>query len=514
MKIQPITTEKLIEYQNDICVFLSEQYFLDSGKPIVLEPIQRKILTDIFQTKDENGFRIYNDVLVGMIKKSGKSSLASGVALYMLLCDPIFDEPNEIYSIASDKDQASIIWEKTKKAIERNPILLNSVKIYRDSIVVPSTGNIYKVLSSDTFSAHGLNPNCVIGDEIWSQKNRDLLDALQFSPTRKQPLRFIVTYAGTNTITPLYELYEKGLNKENPKMYFHWSHKPEVSWITSEFIEERRRELPPAVFQRFWENKWSAGENSFFTREDVMQCRDEFLKPKFKGEEGNEYYYGCDLGLVKDRTVSVILHQDKESGLVIVDDIKTWAGSKNDPVKIADIEEDMLVATKNFPKLHIVVDPWNLKGTIERLKRYCKIEEFTFSSSNVEKLSRNLYYFIHNGLVKFFPHKQLERELLSLNLEQKSYGYRFDHPSSQYSDHAMALSVALMQISGARKPDAGFVITGAPTLEKFQEQLKAEKLLGPTIIEIKEERVKESINPKRDFSTLRELEAWRNSRQL
>ena len=100
-----------------------------------------------------------------------------------------------------------------------------------------SLGNLYKVLSSDSFSAHGLNPNTVIGDEIWSQKNRDLLDALQFSPTRKQPLRFIVTYAGTNTVTPLYELYEKGLNKENPKMYFHWSHKPQVSWITKEFIE-------------------------------------------------------------------------------------------------------------------------------------------------------------------------------------------------------------------------------------------------------------------------------------
>lgn len=514
--MQPITTEKLIEYQNDICVFLEEQYFLENGKNIKLEPIQRKILTEIFQTRDVNGFRIYNDALIGMIKKSGKSSLASGVALYMLFCDPIFDEPNEIYSIASDKDQASIIWSKTKKAIERNPILLDSVKIYRDSIIVPSTGNIYKVLSSDSFSAHGLDPACVIGDEIWSQKNRDLLDALQFSPTRKQPLRFIVTYAGTNTVTPLYELYEKGLNKENPKMFFHWSHKPEVSWITKEFIEERRRELPPAVFQRFWENKWSAGENSFFTREDVMQCRDEFLKPKFKGEDGNEYFYGCDLGLVKDRTVSVILHQDNESGIVIMDDIKTWSGNKNDPVKIADIEEDMLIATKNFPKLHIVVDPWNLKGTIERLKHYCKIEEFTFSSSNVEKLSRNLYYFIHNGLVKFFPHKLLERELLSLNLEQKSYGYRFDHPSSQYSDHAMALSVALMQISGARRPDAGFIITDAPSIDKFQEQVQAEKFMlgGPRIIEVSEVKRPESINSKQNFPTLKELEAWRKSQQI
>ena len=506
-KIQPITEEKLLEYRDDICVFLEEQYILESGKLIKLEPIQKMILNDIFQTKDENGLRIYNDALVGMIKKSGKSSLASGVASYMLLCDPIYDEPNEIYSIASDKDQASIIWNKTKRAIERNPILLGSVRIYRDSIVVPSTGNLYKVLSSDSFSAHGLNPQCVIGDEIWTQKNRDLLDALQFSPTRKQPLRFNVSYAGTNTISPLYELYEKGLNKENPKMYFHWSHVPEVSWITKEFLEEKRQELPPAVYQRFWENKWVGGENSFFTREDVMQCRDEFLKPKIKGEDGNQYFYGCDLGLVKDRSVSIILHQDKE-GMVYVDSIKMWSGSRSDPVKIADIEEDMLWATQNFPKLKIIVDPWNLKGTIERLKRHCRIEEFTFTSSNVEKLSRNLYYFIHNGLVRFFPHKELERELLSLNLEQKSYGYRFDHPSSQFSDHAMALSMALMQIATTKKPTVGVMMPGVETFENYQERQRQVKKMG-VVAESGTGKNQESDNSKQNFPSLRELEEWR-----
>lgn len=509
MKIQPITTEKLIEYQNDICVFLEEQYFLESGKTIVLEPVQRKILNDIFKTKGKNGLRIYTDALVGMIKKSGKSSLASGVALFMLFCDEIFDEPNNVYSIAYSQDQASIIWEKTKKAIERNPILLGSVKIYRDKIVVPSTGSVYKVLSAESFSAHGLDPSCVIGDEIWNQKNRDLLDALQFSPTRKQPLRFIVTYAGTNTVSPLYELYEKGLNKENPKMYFHWSHVPEVSWISKEFIEERRRELPPAVFQRFWENRWTGGENSFFTREDVMQCRDEFMKPKFKGEEGNHYFYGCDLGLVKDKSVAVILHQEKD-GMVIVDKITTWQGNKTDPVKIADIEEDMLLASQNFPRLKIIVDPWNLKGTIERLKRHCRIEEFTFTGSNVEKLSRNLYYFIHNGLVKFPPHKELERELLSLNLEQRSYGYRFDHPSSQFSDHAMALSMALMQVASVRKPTAGVLISESPTMEEFEEQMKREE---KSVVKVTA-GVNRAEHNQSNYPTLSQLEAWRKTMKL
>ena len=81
-KIKPITREKLIEYKKDIVVFLEEQYILEDSKPIKLEEFQKKILRDIFQTKNINGFRRYNLVLIGVPKKNGKSTMASAVALY------------------------------------------------------------------------------------------------------------------------------------------------------------------------------------------------------------------------------------------------------------------------------------------------------------------------------------------------------------------------------------------------------------------------------------------------
>jgi hypothetical protein len=116
-------------------------------------------------------------------------------------------------------------------------------------------------------------------------------------------------------------------------------------------------------------------------------------------------------------------------------------------------------------------------------------------------------------LIKFFPHKELEKELLSLNLEQKSYGYRFDHPSSQFSDHAMALSIALMQVASVRKPTAGVLISESPTFEEFEEQQKR-------VEQIKENNIKsgikkqESINNKENSPTLSKLEEWRKTMQL
>ncbi len=507
-KIKKPTPERLREYRLNPLPFIEDMVVLEDGKLIVLEEWQREVIRKAF-VRDKSGKLKFNIILLSVPKKNGKTTMMSACLLWALFAHT----PNaEVYCLSGDVQQGKIAFDKVSKMIMRNPLLRDSCKVMRNEIIVPETDSVFRVLSSDSPTNHGVNASFVGIDELWQfegskeKAGRELWYAMTHSPTR-EAVTMITTYAGSSELSLLGELYHRGMNKEDPRQFTFWSEDNLASWINDEYLEQQRMRLPASVFQRLHQNKWVGGENSFFTREDVMQCRDEFLKPRFKGKEGVQYFYGCDLGLVKDRTVSLILHQDKE-GMVWVDSIKMWQGNKNDPVKIADIEEDMILATQNFPKLRIVCDPWNLKGTIERLKRHCRIEEFTFTSGNVEKLSRNLYYFIHNGLIKFFPHKELERELLSLNLEQKSYGYRFDHPSSQFSDHAMALAMALMQVASVRKPTAGILITESPTMEEFLEQQKQEA-------KQKESRQEEkSVINKQQFPTLSELEPWRKTMKL
>jgi hypothetical protein len=513
-KIKKPTLERLREYRLNPLPFIEDMVVLEDGKLIVLEEWQREVIRKAF-VRDKNGKLKFNIILLSVPKKNGKTTMMSACLLWALFAHT---SNAEVYCLSGDVQQGKIAFDKVSKMVMRNPLLRDSCKVMRNEIIVPETDSVFRVLSSDSPTNHGVNASFVGIDELWQfegskeKAGRELWYAMTHSPTR-EAVTMITTYAGSSELSLLGELYHRGMNKEDPKQFTFWSEDNLASWINDEYLEQQRMRLPASVFQRLHQNKWVGGENSFFTREDVMQCRDEFLKPRFQGEEDNQYFYGCDLGLVKDRTVSVILHQEKESGEVIVDSIKMWQGNKNDPVKIADIEEDMLLATQNFPKLRIICDPWNLKSTIERLKRHCRIEEFTFTSSNVEKLSRNLYYFIHNGLVKFFPHKELEKELLNLNLEQKSYGYRFDHPSSQFSDHAMALAMALMKVASVKKPTAGIIISESPNLEDFldeQKRKEAEKLE----VNSKEKNSKELINIKQEFPKLSELEAWRKTIKL
>jgi hypothetical protein len=331
---------------------------------------------------------------------------------------------------------------------------------------------------------------------------------------RKEPLTFIVTYAGPDQTSLLYELYQTGMKQRDPKMFFYWSEVNLSSWVSKEYLEQQRMRLPAGVYQRLHENKWVQGENAFLSKAELDKCIDPLLKPQLSGRDNLKYYLAVDLGLTRDRTVLTVCHKSDADNLVYLDYIQTFSGTKNNPVLISDVEEAILACNRSFNIAKNVFDPWQMKGTAERLKRLIKVEEFTFTSSSIQKLSANLFYLFHNALIRVFPHKLLEEELLSLNAEEKSYGWRIDHKSGGFSDHSVSLGMASMYAVQEDRNQSGFIFTGAPSMEKFMELKKIEESFGPTIIEISEYKKQESINPKSDFPTLRELEAWRNERQL
>lgn len=77
------------------------------GIPFDLLPWQDKIISDIFGTVKENGYRQYNTAYVEIPKKNGKSELAAGIALYLTCGD--MEWGAEVYGCASDRQQASIV---------------------------------------------------------------------------------------------------------------------------------------------------------------------------------------------------------------------------------------------------------------------------------------------------------------------------------------------------------------------------------------------------------------------
>jgi len=165
-----------------------------------LEQWQRDIIQTIFGWVRPDGTRRYREVYLEVARKNGKSLLQVGIGLVCLYFDG--ESGPEIYSAASDTEQARIIFDGALYQVEQNPSLKRRSQTFRKSIVVPQTAGSWKVLSSKP--KHGTNPSCVLFDELHQQPNDELWAALKTGlASRKQPLWVSTTTAGQYGTTSL-----------------------------------------------------------------------------------------------------------------------------------------------------------------------------------------------------------------------------------------------------------------------------------------------------------------------
>lgn len=176
-----------------------------SGAPFVLEPWQRDdIIRPLFGWKRPDGTRRYRHAYIELPRKNGKSTLAAGLALYLLVADR---EPGaEVYSCAADREQARIVFAQARQMVENSPALRKRLKTFRNAITYPQKAASYKVLSADAPTKHGLNSSGIIFDELHAQPNRELFDVMDTSiGARTQPIMIMITTAGYDLESVCYE---------------------------------------------------------------------------------------------------------------------------------------------------------------------------------------------------------------------------------------------------------------------------------------------------------------------
>lgn len=155
-------------------------------------------MLEFYGTVKENGARQYQYLYWEIPKKNGKSETAAALGLYHTFADG--EMHGEVYVVAADKDNASIIFNAALgmleqcKSLQKRAKITESQRIIKDSV----TGTVMKVLSSEAYSKHGYKPSCVIFDELHAQPNRELWDIMTFGSgsARFQPVWIVLTTAG------------------------------------------------------------------------------------------------------------------------------------------------------------------------------------------------------------------------------------------------------------------------------------------------------------------------------
>ncbi len=181
------------------------------GCPFNLIDWQEQIIRDIFGILKPSGYRQFNSAYVEISKKQGKSELAATVALLLTCGD--FEHGGEVYGCASDRQQASIVFDVAVEMGEQCPALKSRIKpvLSQKRLIYKPLNSFYQVLSAEAYTKHGLNVHGVVFDELHAQPNRNLYNVMLHGSgdARKQPLFFLITTAGTDRHSVCWEVHQK-----------------------------------------------------------------------------------------------------------------------------------------------------------------------------------------------------------------------------------------------------------------------------------------------------------------
>lgn len=167
-----------------------------AGRPFTLEGWQENdVVRPLFGWKRPDGTRRYRRCYIWVPRKNGKTEFAAGLALLMLLGD---GEPaGQVFSIALEKDQATLVFDKAAAMVARSPTLSGLLETPKTAIYCPTLNASFRPLSGKPQGKHGLNMSGLIGDEIHEWKSGDLHKFVHDSArARRQPLEVLISTAG------------------------------------------------------------------------------------------------------------------------------------------------------------------------------------------------------------------------------------------------------------------------------------------------------------------------------
>jgi phage terminase large subunit-like protein len=328
-----------------------------AGRPFVLAQFQEmEIIRPAFGWKRRDGTRRYRRVIVWIPRKNGKTELAAGVSLLALMGDG--EMGGQAYSIATDKDQAKIVFDKATIMVGYSEPLKKHLTCFKPSIFCAELNASFKPLSGTPKGKHGLSPSFFVGDEVHEWESGDLYTFVhQGTGARRQPLEFLISTAGKKdgygwelwnecqdilngesedeeTLVVIFAADaeddwtdEATWRKANPNLGV----SPKLDYLKAECAKARRLPRLENAFKQYHLNMWSEQAVRWLPLEDWDKCglADITAEPVRDGQRRivndrwktlhdslrtRRCYAGLDLSTSRDLTAWVLVFPPEEEG--------------------------------------------------------------------------------------------------------------------------------------------------------------------------------------------------------
>lgn len=295
-----------------------------------LQPWERDITATLYGWKRPNKTRRYRECLIACPRKNGKTSYISGTSIYDLRC---LKEPGpEVYCAAYSRDQASLIFDIAAAMVRNNEIMSDQLSVHESTkrIVCQLNSGFLRAIPAEVASSWGFNASSVNFDELHTQTDRNLYDALRTSQgTRRQPLFKSITTAGHDRNSICWEVWDyarkvrdgvirdpyflpviyeirEDEDWESPEVWKRVNPNLGVS-ISEEFLQEQYQRAKEIVayentFKNLYLNMWTEQANRWFSM-DRWDLGSEDVEIPY----GAECWCGLDLSTTTDISAFVMV---------------------------------------------------------------------------------------------------------------------------------------------------------------------------------------------------------------
>lgn len=390
--------------------------------PIRLAEHQKRIIDEALSRKPDGHFK-YSTVVYSAPKKSGKSAVAAGVALYLAAMTPF----SNIYCLANDGVGSNDrLFLPISTCIgfhkEFNGELENVRVVPSVSKAFLNNSAIIRAINCDAAGEAGSEPTGVFWSELWgytTEQKRRLWTELTIPSTKYgRAIRWVESYAGFIGVSKiLWELYEQGVNEATPHpdfmdlvsdngpvvrvnegsgMFCYWDHDQRMIWQKQsvEFDQMEARVHSPSEYERIYRNRWVSSTGAFIAPEWWDACQDVSLPPLT--DTRTPVVIAVDAAETNDCAAIVAITRDPTrpetdiairackifrpipgKTIVILEDtigevIKQW-GAKWNVVCIAYDAFQMAKLVQDYRRGQVTIDPKEVEGkTEEEIQAYLK----------------------------------------------------------------------------------------------------------------------------------------------
>jgi len=184
-----------------------------TGKPFILEPWQKKeVIEPLFGWRDAGtDLRKFTTLFLSVPRKNGKTVLCAAIGLYLLVVEQAGTVP-EIVSLATDEQQARIVFSMAATIVSKSPILQEEIKVLHDRLrSVREPASFFKPINREGGGKHGLSPSGAICDEVAQYQpaiGAKLLESIETGfAERENPLAMYISTCGSNYASNLFAPY-------------------------------------------------------------------------------------------------------------------------------------------------------------------------------------------------------------------------------------------------------------------------------------------------------------------